>query len=114
MKTYISTIILAIAFLTAGTNKVSAQVKYIESITETRCAIYSSYKVINESSEVIAEVNVESEVKKAVTSLGPLEYGVLHGCSLLIPRELMIDFGLFREDLKFVQDYKKKTANIQL
>ncbi len=91
---------------TYETNKISAQVKYIESMTTTRCAIYSSYKVINENSEVITEVNVESEVKKAVTSLGPLEYGVLHGCSVLIPRELMTDLGLFREDLKFVQDYE--------
>ncbi len=87
-------------------NKISAQVKYIESMTTTRCAIYSSYKVINESSEVIAEVNVESDVIKAVTSLGPLEYGVLHGCSVLMPRESIINLGSFREDLKFVQDYE--------
>jgi glycosyltransferase involved in cell wall biosynthesis len=91
---------------TYETNKISAQVKYIESMTDNRCAIYSSYKVIDENNEVLAEVNVESEVKKAVTSLGPLEYGVLHGCSVLIPRELMTDLGLFREDLKFVQDYE--------
>jgi glycosyltransferase involved in cell wall biosynthesis len=91
---------------TYETNKISAQVKYIESINETRCAIYSSYKVINENNEVSAEVDVESEVKKAVTSLGPLEYGVLHGCSVLMPRELITNLGLFREDLKFVQDYE--------
>ncbi len=91
---------------TYETNKISAQVKYIESMTDNRCAIYSSYKVIDENNEVLAEVNVESEVKKAITSLGPLEYGVLHGCSVLIPRELMTYLGLFREDLKFVQDYE--------
>ena len=29
----------------------------------------------------------------------------LHGCSLLIPRHLIIEEGFFNENLKFTQDY---------
>lgn len=88
------------------TNKISEQIKYFKSINENKAAIYSSYKVIDENGNLLSNVDVENELSRSVTNLGPLEYGVLHGCSVLMLREEMIKIGLFREELKYVQDYE--------
>jgi cation transport ATPase len=75
MKTYISTIILAIAFLTAGTNKVSAQAKLdtVKIKTSAECEMCKT--------KIEKEVGLTKGVKRATLDLATRELTVIYNPS---------------------------------
>jgi cation transport ATPase len=75
MKTYISTIILAIAFLTAGTNKVSAQAKLdtVKIKTSAECDMCKT--------KIEKEVGLTKGVKRATLDLATRELTVIYNPS---------------------------------
>jgi periplasmic mercuric ion binding protein len=72
MKTFISTIILAIAFLTAGTNKVSAQAKLdtVKIKTSAECDMCKT--------KIEKEVGLTKGVKRATLDLATRELTVIY------------------------------------
>jgi len=69
--------------------------------------LYSNYSLINEKSELISErsVQIGHDIKKLNHSLYPIFNGLIHGCTLLIPKKCFDDVGYFDETLKVTQDY---------
>jgi uncharacterized coiled-coil protein SlyX len=69
--------------------------------------VYSDYELIDEKGDFIASVSVKELHPNANYEFGlfPIIYGVVHGCSLLIPKSCFDESGLFDENLRATQDY---------
>lgn len=68
---------------------------------------YSGYHLINPKSKITGTINPAELMpqEKLDDSLYPLIKMVIHGCSLLIPREAFLKVGMFDETLVHTQDY---------
>ena len=73
----------------------------------TKSVVYSGYHLINPKSRIIGTLNPAELMapEKLDDSLYPLMRMLIHGCSLLIPRQAFIDIGMFDESLVHTQDY---------
>lgn len=69
--------------------------------------VWSNYSLINEKSEITSTQSFEvtHQVDKLNYSPYPLLKGIIHGCTLLIPKKCFDKVGLFDANLKTTQDY---------
>ena len=72
-----------------------------------KSVVYSGYHLINPKSRIIGTINPAELMapEKLDDSLYPLMRMLIHGCSLLIPREAFFNIGMFDESLVHTQDY---------
>lgn len=69
--------------------------------------VYSGYQLVNSKSKTIGTVDPAELMapEKLEDPLYPLMRRLIHGCSLLIPREAFSNVGMFNESLVHTQDY---------
>lgn len=90
-------------------DKIEKQVAVLDKVNK-KTLIYGKYRLIDEHSYFIGslkhtfnfETNKLISSKKVLSVL--LNKGAINGCSLLIPKEVLIDNGMFDEKLRFCQD----------
>jgi glycosyltransferase involved in cell wall biosynthesis len=87
--------------------KIKHQVNVLNSLSNSNTIIYGGYEVINHESKSLYFVRPDKilSVEKCNISLFPLLRGLIHGCTLLVPRKYFYEIGLFDETLLSTQDY---------
>ena len=87
--------------------KVKHQINLLSGIENKSTIIYGGYEIINSKSELQYTVRPDSALPpdKLNISLLPLLRGLVHGCSLLIPKKYFTEIGIFDELLLSTQDY---------
>jgi len=88
-------------------NKVERQIQELSNIQNKNTIIYSDFDLINAASERMAFAPLSKRCDPELLNipLYPLIEGVLHGCSMLINKELFSEFGYFKPELRTTQDY---------
>ncbi len=91
-------------------DKIDQQIDYLNHLAPKERAntiIYSDYIIINPNGEEIGRTNFAEthEPEKLDNSIYPILNGLIHGCTLLIPREAFYTIGTFNPKLKTTQDY---------
>lgn len=89
-------------------DKIKKQIKIISELSnEKQYIIYSSYDIIDKYSKIISSREFEKEhpLNKLNSSKFPLIKGLIHGCTLLIPKICFDEIGYFDKNLKVTQDY---------
>lgn len=84
--------------------KIQTQIEYLEAYGNEQTIVYSDYDTIDSKSNIIGSYVLDHKLL-----INKPLYGLLgtfiHGCSLLIPREVFDKNGLFDTDLRYTQDY---------
>lgn len=88
-------------------DKISNQVDLYKNQVNSNSIIFSGFELIDHESKLIATVIPEQELSSIDLEkpLYPLLRGLIHGCSLLIPRKLFYKIGFFDENQRTTQDY---------
>lgn len=87
--------------------KIEHQIQILNSIEDKDTVIYGGYQVIDSESKNLYSVKPEAVLPpgKLNIPLLPLLRGLIHGCSLLIPKRYFQEIGVFNEALPSTQDY---------
>jgi glycosyltransferase involved in cell wall biosynthesis len=88
-------------------SKVSSQVEFLSTCADPKTVIYSNYSIIDKDSVVtgVFEADKAHPKRKLNESLYPVLNGLIHGCTLLIHREILQRHNGFNERLRTTQDY---------
>ena len=91
-------------------DKIEKQIKELSKLDieeRKNTIIYSNYALINEKSEITSKQSFEKihAKEKLNYPLYPILKGLIHGCTLLIPKNAFDKIGYFNEKLKTTQDY---------
>ncbi len=72
-----------------------------------RAVVYSNYSLIDDSSRVFAARKIDElhDEEKVAEPLYAIFNGLIHGCTLLVPRPCYLEYGGFDESLFVSQDY---------
>ena len=85
-------------------HKTSAQIAFLRRLGRSRACIYSDYDFIGPEGEFIEAGRLPAELIRQNPRLSVLN-GMINGCTLLIPVEILRTFGPFDEALRATQDY---------
>jgi hypothetical protein len=86
-------------------NKIEVQVDYVRRL-ERDVIVYSDYETIDEASRTIA-VHRLAHFSPAQFRAAFMRYGLISGCTLLVPMACFRASGLFSTDLRTTNDYAK-------
>jgi len=88
-------------------NKISAQVKHIEALSDQSEVIFSGFDIINGKGKKLNSVLPlkRYSIEQLETPLFALLHGMISGCSLLIHKSHFERVGIFCEDLATTQDF---------
>ena len=88
-------------------NKINSQIEVLSGLVNKNTIIYCAYEVINENEGNINFVYPHEKLspEKLKLPLMPLLRGLIHGCSLLIPKKLFNEIGTFDLSKITTQDY---------
>lgn len=89
-------------------NKIERQIHELSKFGNKNIILYSDYIVINKRGKELYEVELNSshELRKLNNGLYSVLNGCLHGCSILIPKNMFTKYGYFNEGLRHIQDYE--------
>jgi len=90
--------------------KVEKQIKELTQLKEggqEKTILWSNYSLINEKSDITSTQSFQEvhNVEKLNYIMYPILKGLIHGCTLLIPKKGFEEIGYFDEKLKTTQDY---------
>ena len=87
--------------------KIDRQVKLLSKLDNKNTIIYGGYEIINSNSEPQGTMRPDLFLppEKLNIPLLPLLRGLIHGCSLLIPKKYFDEVGTFNINLQTTQDY---------
>ena len=87
--------------------KLELELAALSKAGDPRTVVYSSFSYINERSVTVGTERLSDKHDRAMldTAMYPLFNGLVHGCTVLVRRDLLLEHGLFREDLRTTQDY---------
>jgi glycosyltransferase involved in cell wall biosynthesis len=85
-------------------HKTSAQIAYLRRLGRSMACLFSDFDLIGPEGEHLTTVRLPAERIRQNPRL-PLLNGMINGCTLLIPTELLRAFGPFDEALRATQDY---------
>jgi glycosyltransferase involved in cell wall biosynthesis len=87
--------------------KIEHQVRVLSELPDKSTILYGGYEVIDAKSKLITTVRPDAvlSAEKLDIPLLPLMRGLIHGCSLLIPRKYFKEIGVFDVNLLSTQDY---------
>lgn len=87
--------------------KIAHQIEILRGLDNKDTIIFGGYELINEKSIPTGTVRLDSvmPVEKLNIPLMPLLRGLVHGCTLLIPRKHFDTVGVFDVNLASTQDY---------
>jgi len=88
-------------------DKIEHQINVLSSLEDRETIVYGGYAIIDQQSAQLYTVRPEAILppEKRNIPLLPLFRGLIHGCTLLIPRKYFLEVGLFDESLPSTQDY---------
>lgn len=91
-------------------DKINKQIKKLNELSDADrmdTILMSNYSLINEKSELVSASQFQNDhdINKLNYPLYPLLKGIVHGCTLLIPKHCFEDVGYFNALLKTTQDY---------
>lgn len=90
-------------------NKLSVQVDILNKISEelrANSVLYSSYEEMNEDLVIYGKFEPQKRFSKdkLTDDYFPSIFGLVNGCTTLIPVKLIKEVGLFNEELRYTQD----------
>lgn len=90
--------------------KIRMQVRYLKNLEEAkreRTIIYTNYAEMNDKYDIYNHSQLERKFKvnKLNHPLFALYKGFVNGCTLFIPKKVLLDEGLFNETLRYSQDF---------
>lgn len=87
-------------------DKIEKQITALDKDGDYSAIIAGNVTVINENDQKIKSNKIADRVKKSIRCFMALDTDTgLNGCSLLIPKDLFVKYGLFDINLKATQDY---------
>ncbi|MHB8956123.1 MAG: glycosyltransferase family 2 protein [Pirellulaceae bacterium] len=88
-------------------DKIAHQVATVVAGSDPDAIVYSGYQLIDEASRPLATVRPSDLLpeEQLTIPLLPLLRGLIHGCTLLIPKKYFVEVGTFDESLPTTQDY---------
>jgi len=86
-------------------NKVEEDIKFLNNSDDKKIISFTNFDIINEKSEVTTD-HVWDNLFDPVQWEYALLRGYLNGNAMLIPKEAFDKYGLFREDMRAIQDYE--------
>lgn len=88
-------------------DKVESQISLLETLVNKNTIIFSAFDLIDEHSNPKALVSPHTQLTgdKFKIPLMPLLRGLIHGCTLLIPKKLFDEIGIFDVSKRTTQDY---------
>lgn len=85
-------------------HKTASQVAYLSRLGRSHACLFSDYDLIGPLDEPITSIRLPAERIRQNPRL-PLYNGMINGCTLLIPADIIREFGPFDETLRCTQDY---------
>ncbi len=87
--------------------KITHQIQILSNLSDLNTIIYGGYEVIDAQSNATHCIKPEDNfpLEKLNNSLFPLLQGLIHGCTLLIPKKYFDEIRVFNESLLSTQDY---------
>ena len=87
--------------------KIHSQIEVLSGLVNKNTIIYSAFEVMDENENNITYVYPHKTLgpEKINLALVPLLRGLIHGCTLLIPKKLFTEIGTFDLAKKTTQDY---------
>lgn len=88
-------------------DKVQSQITLLETLVNKNTIIFSAFDLIDENSKYTSSVYPHRALvgRKFKIPLMPLLRGLIHGCTLLIPKKLFEEIGNFDTTKRTTQDY---------
>ncbi|HME22877.1 MAG TPA: glycosyltransferase [Acetobacteraceae bacterium] len=85
-------------------HKTASQLNYFERLAKRDAILFSDYELIGPDGESVTTVRWP-HAQFVKTPMLPLFRGMINGCTVLIPRCILQEFGPFNEQLRHTQDY---------
>jgi glycosyltransferase involved in cell wall biosynthesis len=85
-------------------HKTRAQIDYLARLGRRDAILFSDFDLIDPDGSTIAVVKLPRDQILRAPML-PLFRGMINGCTLLIPKHILLEFGPFDESLRHTQDY---------
>ncbi len=85
-------------------NKTSAQIAFLHRLGRPRACLFSDYELIGPEGDSITTVRLPVGRIRRNPRL-PLFNGLINGCTILVPAEIMREFAPFDENRRCTQDY---------
>ena len=85
-------------------HKARSQIDFIKRLGKLEACVCSDYELIDENGDSISFVRHPVGPIRNNPRLALL-HGLINGCTLLMPRHVLQEFGLFDEKLRYTQDY---------
>lgn len=85
-------------------NKIESQINTIKNSIYEKCVVFSNYSLINFNDKFL-ERNINPDFSIEKDFLFAFFLIMISGCSMLIPKETLIKYHYFNEDLITTQDY---------
>lgn len=87
-----------------ASNKIEAQIRLVHQINNPKAVIYSNFNVIDAKGGLLNQIKLPNTPPEKML-LFLFVYQAMHGCSLLIPKAVFSQVGLFDASLRTTQDY---------
>lgn len=85
--------------------KLELQVECLEAQDSLFVVTFANWEHIDNQGKHLYNCDIRSELSTLKSTLGPVEKQLLNFCTIMFPLELFQKVGIFREDLRYVQDY---------
>ena len=88
-------------------NKIQLQIDCLKNLADKNTIIFGAYELVDENLEHKAYIFPDKELpsEKLKLPLMPLLRGLIHGCTLLIPKKRFDEIGVFDISKRTTQDY---------
>lgn len=88
-------------------NKIESQIQFLGKASNKKQVLFSDYKMIDVTTGLTSTCRAaHHETDKVYRVLLLLFGSKLHGCTMLIPKDVFKEVGLFNEQLRTTQDYE--------
>lgn len=85
-------------------DKVESQVQALAELKTPKTILYGDYAVFSDNPDVVSEKRLPRVTPEQFRYFLTIK-NILHGCTLLVPKEAFEECGLFNEKLRTTQDY---------
>ena len=88
--------------------KLERQVKELNDLGDKKTILFSNFELIDQDGKVFAQTSFDQlyTQEQMENTIFPVLKGTTNGCSMLIPKEFLIDAGLFDESVRTTNDYE--------
>ena len=88
-------------------NKIQRQIEVLRELEDKNTILFSDFAIINQKTKIKSYfcLQIAHPIYKLNQPLYPILHGLIHGCSLLIPKKCFDEIGYFDNTLKTTQDY---------